>query len=280
MKIGNLEVYGVIYKITNKANNKCYIGQTINGFKRRYSAEGRGIKRVYNCLLRDKKRGKGQYNEHLYRAIEKYGLDSFEVIEVFDVAFSEAELNIKERAYIELYKCVENGYNNNYGGDAIAKEIKVVCLNNGDVLFMSEACDKYNVHKSMMVNSCKGKIDRILYLDEKLKFVYLEDYINLTEEDIGLLLYKTTDEYLSKKISDAHLGVQANENHPLAKKIICLNTLEVFETIKEAMEKYKTTNLYGHLRRPNRYKSAGKDKDGNKLIWAYYDDYIKNKKIN
>lgn len=36
MKIGNLEVYGVIYKITNKVNNKVYIGQTVLGFKKRY----------------------------------------------------------------------------------------------------------------------------------------------------------------------------------------------------------------------------------------------------
>lgn len=36
MKIGNLNVYGVIYKITNKINDKVYIGQTIDGFKVRY----------------------------------------------------------------------------------------------------------------------------------------------------------------------------------------------------------------------------------------------------
>lgn len=35
MKIGNIEVYGVIYKITNTINNKVYIGQTINGFKKK-----------------------------------------------------------------------------------------------------------------------------------------------------------------------------------------------------------------------------------------------------
>nr|DAX85667.1 MAG TPA: intron associated endonuclease [Caudoviricetes sp.] len=28
MKVGNLEVYGIIYKITNKVNGKVYIGQT------------------------------------------------------------------------------------------------------------------------------------------------------------------------------------------------------------------------------------------------------------
>lgn len=38
MKLGKLEVYGVIYKITNTINNKVYIGQTTQnkGFDRRY----------------------------------------------------------------------------------------------------------------------------------------------------------------------------------------------------------------------------------------------------
>ena len=35
LNIGNIEVYGIIYKIQNKINQKVYIGQTIkkNGFK-------------------------------------------------------------------------------------------------------------------------------------------------------------------------------------------------------------------------------------------------------
>ena len=32
MKIGNLEVYGIIYKIKNLTNGKCYVGATTQGF--------------------------------------------------------------------------------------------------------------------------------------------------------------------------------------------------------------------------------------------------------
>lgn len=46
MKIGSLEVYGIIYKITNKVNNRVYIGQTTKDFNKRYNRKGIGVERV------------------------------------------------------------------------------------------------------------------------------------------------------------------------------------------------------------------------------------------
>jgi hypothetical protein len=97
MKIGNLEIYGVIYKIKNKINDKYYIGQTADkrGFNGRYHCTGVGIERVYN--YHSKRRYDNTfYNEHLLRSMEKYGLEEFEVTEIVDIAFSKEELDIKE----------------------------------------------------------------------------------------------------------------------------------------------------------------------------------------
>ena len=51
-----------IYKITNKVNGKCYIGQS-NDIHRRWKQE-----LASNAKL----------NPHLARAFEKYGIDNFE----------------------------------------------------------------------------------------------------------------------------------------------------------------------------------------------------------
>ena len=115
VKIGNLEVYGVIYKVTNNINGKVYIGQSINGFDKRYPANGEDAERMYNRYLKEKERGRS-YNIHLYRAMCKYGFKNFSVNKVFDVAFSQEELDIKEIMYIKIFDCVKNGYNDTYGG--------------------------------------------------------------------------------------------------------------------------------------------------------------------
>lgn len=118
MKIGNLEIYGVIYKVINNINGKVYIGQTAlkRGFNDRYQCKGVGTERIYYRHKNLKKNGFG-YNPHLLNAFEKYGIENFTTIEVFDIAFSKIELDIKELTYIQLYDSYKNGYNRCSGGD-------------------------------------------------------------------------------------------------------------------------------------------------------------------
>lgn len=118
IEINGKEVYGIVYKITNKINGKSYIGITTDkrGFNGRYYHRGKGIERVYKYHKTQKENGK-YYNSYLLRSIEKYGLDSFEVCEVFDTAMSREELSNKEIYYIELFNSFHNGYNMTLGGE-------------------------------------------------------------------------------------------------------------------------------------------------------------------
>ena len=66
-----------------------------------------------------------------------------------------------------------------------------------------------------------------------------------------------------------------NHNSKMAKskgkRTICINTGEIFNSASEAGRKYNIP--VGNISKCCRgeYKSAGKDKDGNKLIWKYLD---------
>lgn len=96
----NENVVGIIYLITNKVNNKKYVGQTI---------------RSLNDRINDYRRGYG--NDYLNKSIEKYGWNNFEFT-IIDTAQSIIELNNKEIRYINEYNtCDKNiGYNIEAGG--------------------------------------------------------------------------------------------------------------------------------------------------------------------
>ena len=96
-----MNVYGYIYCIKNKLNNKLYFGQTTLDFNARYK---RGIE--------------NSHNEHLRKSIAKYGTSSFEIDEEFDIAYSKEELDKLEQMYIILYNTTDRnfGYNILSGG--------------------------------------------------------------------------------------------------------------------------------------------------------------------
>ena len=99
--------YGIIYGVHNKITDRWYIGQTIRSFKERYNDD------FFKYKLIDK------MNEEKRMFIEndliKYGKESFEIIEVLDVAFSPMELDEKEVYYIDYYEAYNKGYNSNKG---------------------------------------------------------------------------------------------------------------------------------------------------------------------
>lgn len=93
-----------IYKITNKVNNKIYIGITIQGFKTRFGHH------LYEA--------KTDSPFPIHKAIRKYGESSFE-IEVLEIVESIEELKEREKFYIKELKAKDRkfGYNLTEGGD-------------------------------------------------------------------------------------------------------------------------------------------------------------------
>lgn len=89
-----------IYKIENKINGKCYIGQSIDIYRR----------------WRSHKNTIGQSQYPLYLAMQKYGLDSF-IFTVLEECSIE-HLDEREIFYIEKFNSYYNGYNQTLGGSS------------------------------------------------------------------------------------------------------------------------------------------------------------------
>lgn len=99
---------GYIYKITNKINNKSYIGQTITPIK----------VRMYKHYSHAKTATSG-----IDFAIQKYGKENF-IIEQLCECNNEC-LNDQERYYIHYYDTYNNGYNLTIGGQDISTKIQL-----------------------------------------------------------------------------------------------------------------------------------------------------------
>ena len=90
-----------IYKITNKLNNKSYIGKTENSVEKRY-------KQHLSEFKKDRCR-----NRPLYRAMIKYGVENFD-LETLEETENPSE---REVFWISYYSSFQKGYNATRGGD-------------------------------------------------------------------------------------------------------------------------------------------------------------------
>ena len=97
-----MERFGVIYRITNKVNGKCYIGQTV---------EKNPMRRINRHFQKTGKK------HPLRNSIKHHGRENFE-IEILLTAFDLETLNVMEIEFIEKHNsCCPSGYNLKLGGE-------------------------------------------------------------------------------------------------------------------------------------------------------------------
>lgn len=157
----SVKSFMLIYKITNEINGKCYIGQTVNSFDRRYDG---GKWWLYTS------------NIHLKRAVKKYGLENFSLSIVEENILSESTLDQKEIYYIKKYNSLyPYGYNFLEGGSGrkhhaeTADKISLSLRKGKKYLFKSPSgeimeiinlakfCRENNLNETMMQNVSKGQ---------------------------------------------------------------------------------------------------------------------------
>lgn len=96
---------GVVYKVTNTANDKVYVGKTI------VSLANRWRQHLHNA--------RAGHKTYLYKAMRKYGADKF-AIEIVDQALLAEEVEAKEVEWIAQLCATDpaKGYNCTTGGDS------------------------------------------------------------------------------------------------------------------------------------------------------------------
>lgn len=151
---------GYIYKITNKINNKMYIGQTITTIK----------ERMYKHYSNAKKATTG-----IDFAIGKYGKENFIVEEI--CSCPNEDLDDLEQFYIAKFDTYNTGYNLTIGGQNFTTALN---LNEQEVI--SKYLEIKNINKTAEYFKCCNKvISRILH-ENNIKVLHNNNIQNLTKE--------------------------------------------------------------------------------------------------
>ena len=143
-------------------------------------------------------------------------------------------------------------------GENATNPTKVICLNTEEVFgSIKTACDKYSLNSSAISNTCSGKSHSCGMIDGiRLAWAYYDDYIKMSDEEV------------QERLNSA---IDADENriNKLRRKIKCLTTNKIFNSVSEAADYYNIDKSSIVKCAKGKIKHCGKDKDGNRLIWEY-----------
>lgn len=182
-----------IYKITNKINQKVYIGKT----------EQRNPENRWKEHQRESMRARSS-SRALYRALNKYGIDNF----TFSIIEETNSPNEREEYYIQYFDSYHNGYNETLGGDGSAYLIlpeQDICKYYLQTKSLSKVAQKFGCDRKT--------VDKVLYKHNIEKFSLSESTTkNITTKKAVAQLDKNTNEIISifESIADAERAIPCN----------------------------------------------------------------------
>jgi group I intron endonuclease len=295
-----------IYILTNKINNKKYVGQTTQKINRRL-----------------KRHELSNENQFIHKAIKKYGWNNFKKFYFWCPEFL---LDFFEKVLIKILNTIvdnKKGYNLTYGGNSkkhlsenvklkiskfnkgkkISEEQKVkiskarkgivfteehkkniskfhadvsgskngharkvICLETREVFgSIREASDKYKIGQTNISSCCSGKVKT----SGGYHWLYFTEGMQLpTKEELEEIIKKEKEDLLFIR-SNCQKGKMMGKENPIARKIICTETNEIFECINEAKRKYGFNSV--SISRC----CSGKQEMTGGYHWMYYEDYLK-----
>ncbi len=256
------DIYGYIYTITNKINGKKYIGQATLGFDKRY-----GSNLVNNTS-----------NVHLRRAIEKHGIDNFQIEKEFCLAYDKEELDSLEIFWLNFFGGAESDatYNFRDGGSFGAhnsESRKRISLGKIGKKHTNETLKKMRIAKLKYYSSLTQVEKNNIYDKSRSGVVVLpRTKFLISTAKIGHAVSSEAREKISQTLKGRRRSRESIEKQVAAqnKPVICLNTNVIYKSIKEASLAAKVDCSGISKCCKNTAQSAGRDHNGVKLIWEYY----------
>lgn len=180
--------YNCIYLYINKINNKKYVGQT-NNFYRRH-------------------KNHTNINNNKYpidRALNKYGEENFEIIILKENLETQCLLNLWEMYYINKYECLsKNGYNISSGGNngnplAGKSEEEILKINKkkSNALIGKKKSEKHkeNIRKSKIGNqNAKGRITTSEWIEKQRKSQHTKKVYQYNLDNILIKVWESAHE--------------------------------------------------------------------------------------
>lgn len=257
---------GTIYKIENLVNGKVYVGQTINNVNRRWQAHKSLLRRNVhdNCYLQNawNKHGEGNFKFEIICRSDISFLDGIEIDLIDKFAEKNQSYNLesggneqKEIHYntrIKLSKAIADLHKNNpeYRQKylkAIAKQ--VICIDTGEVYeSIAEASRDFGINYDNIHQVCLGRNRSARGNDgHYYQFAY----------------YEKNKEYKLEKI----------RNLKTPKRVICINTGEIFNSTREAAVKMGVQQ--GHISQccNGKRRFSGRMSNGDWIVWVFEEDY-------
>lgn len=217
--------YGIIYKYQNKVNGKIYIGQTTTSLEERLRGH---LRKRKGCKAID-------------NALHKYGIDNFN-ISVIDECFSQKELDEKEMYWIKQFNSNNRdyGYNLTAGGEHGSKTEDA--KKNMSVSAKKRCTQEWRKKQSDLCKErFKEKANVPFYgkhHTEKTKAILSKKASKRQKGENNPFFNKKHSEESKRKMSETKKGMFEKGKNPAAKKVLCLDTGEVFSCAREASIKY------------------------------------------
>ena len=153
----------------------------------------------------------------------------------------------------------------------------------GSGIILSRAIEKYGLKNfsKEIIEECKTKKilnDREIYWINYYNAVESDNFYNIASGgDGGNTIAGYTDDQrnlLSTKLSNTRKGIiNIGKNNGNSRRVICINTMKVFDTINEASIYYNVDKdaIQQCCSDANKRKTAG-EINGERMIWEYYDE--------